>query len=281
MVGCFKYVQKYKRLVLKTLQRMTAFLLNESQDLSSFYSAEGELQNYLQAKIKKIHSAGKFLTKETNKKVKELLDLNLIVIEKLEKISQKENKEWNLKSEIRERGPTANLYLSKNKKDDKDVQNDQTGESMMHSKTSDFLENNSLKQFLENTVKDSSSGIQKTLKQLERCYAQLVSIFVVFPKIIKNIQGLFEDKKEKSKYFETKKKRKSRGLVFWKNPYNQKNSYSYIQNIFQKLLGSFSKSLISARKVLFQTDLVDSQARELRVTLSKKNSMKVRSESNK
>jgi hypothetical protein len=257
---------------------MTAFLLNESQDLSSFYSAEGELQNYLQTKIKKIHSTGKFLTKETNKKVKELLELNLTMIDKLEKISQKENKSWNLKTEIRQRGLTNNLYASKKQSDTRNVNEEQTGESFMHSKTSDSVEKNSLKHFLEFTLNDSGSGIQKTLKTLERCYAQLVSIFVVFPKIIKNIQGLFEDKKERSKYFETKKKRKSRGLVFWKNPYNQKNSFSYIQNIFQKLLGSFSKSLLSARKVLFQVDYINSQAVEI-PNISEKSSIKSKHES--
>ena len=272
MVGCFKYVQKYKRLVLKTLQRMTAFLMNESQDLSSFYSAEGELQNYLQTKIKKIHSTGKFLTKETNKKVKELLELNVRMIDKLDKISHKENKAWDLKSEIRRNGMT-NLYASKKKSDVQTLNEEQTGESFMYSKTSDKLEKNNLKNFLEFTLNDSSSGIQKTLKKLERCYAQLVSIFVVFPKIIVNIQGLFEDKKERSKYFETKKKRKSKRLAFWKNPYNQKNSFSYIQNIFQKLLGSFSKSLNSARKVLFQVDYINNQSLNM-PNVSEKNSIK-------
>jgi hypothetical protein len=267
MVGCFKYVQKYKRLTKKTLERMTQYLLQESKDLSSFYSAEGELQNYLQRKIKKIHNTGKFLTKETNRKVKELLDLNTQLIRKLSRISERENKAWSLSSEIRHRGVTGNInYYDKahRSKDQgnytsyKEYMSHQEDQSkltgLQRTTTSDGPSNTSLKDFLVRANKDNSSGVQKIILKLEKSYAELISIFVVFPKIIKNLQGLFEDKKEKSKYFDVGKRRKSKRLFFWRNPINQKTSFSYIQNIFQKLLGSFSKALSHARKVIFKTD---------------------------
>lgn len=263
MVGCFKYVQKYKRLIKKTLERMTQYLLNESADLGAFYSAEGELQNYLQRKIKKIHNTGKFLTKETNSRVKELLELNSELIKKLSKISERENKGWNLSSEIRNRGLTANIYMTPNRGNqeggrdtviDDGYKSKAYESNYVRTTTSDSGEDRSLKKFLVHTINDSSSGVQKIVAKLEKCYAQLISIFVVFPKIIKNLQGLFEDKKEKSQYFDVTQKRRSKRLFFWKNSYNQKKSFSYIQNIFQKLLGSFSKALRYARKVIFKSE---------------------------
>lgn len=251
MVSCFKLVHKYKRLILKTLRKMTAYLLNESKDLSSFYSAEGELQNYLQTKIKKIHSAGKFLTKDTNKKVKELLELNSEIMKKLERISQKENRKWSFRNRSDRESMGKDGQIDEPKSRYTGQESQPMEDSLKRTVTGDSEINDNLEQFLRDKVADTSSGIHKTLRRLERCYAQLVSIFVVFPKIIKNIQGLFEDKKERNNYFENRRKKKSKRFGFWKNPYNQKNSFSYIRNIFQKLLGTFSKALISARKVIF------------------------------
>lgn len=250
---------------------MTAYLLNESQDLESFYSAEGELQNYLQTKIKKIHNTGKYLKKETKKKVKELLDLNSELINKLERISEKENRNWDLKQKIREKNIPPNQFLSQNFKERADLLENEN-KTFMRTATSESIPEDNLKTFLMHSIKENLMGIQSIISKLEKAFAQLVSIFVLFPKIIKNIQGQFEEKKEKSQYFPTKKKRKSRGLVFWKTPYNRKTSFSYIQNIFQKLLGSFSNALLTARTVIFKEDQVEGLEMDSIYKSEKKNS---------
>lgn len=203
MCSCFKYVQKHKRLLKKALDEMSAFLLHNTKDMSQFYKAEGQLQNYLQKKVKKMHSAGRNLSREAEALVKQLAISHKELSLRLNKLSQKFQR----------------------KKDLKDPE---------------------YRNFLKHQVAENALGTQKILRQIEASFARLVSVFVVFPKIIRNLKGLFEEKKEKAGYLNSKprtSRKTSRFRFFNRGQQAPKNPFSYIQNVFLKFVGTFSKSL--------------------------------------
>ena len=205
MSSCFKYVQKHKRLLKKALDEMSAFLLCKTKDMSQFYKAEGQLQNYLQKKVKKMHSAGRNLSREAEQLVKQLGVSHKELFARIKKLSRK-----------------AQFRLD--------------------------LKDPATQQFLREQLSENALGIQKLMSQIEGAFARLVSVFVVFPKIVRNFKGLFEEKKEKAGYLNSKqtrsrKRKRSRFPFFNRGQQAPKNPFSYIQNVFLKFVGTFSKSL--------------------------------------
>lgn len=227
MLGCrcFKNVRKLDRLIRKSIGSMSQFLLGECQDLEQFYSNEGELQNYLQKKLKKIRNAGKFLSQFAKRRVKELLNENAEIIKKLEKFSIKDKCFSELHSDIRKRGPTS----------------------------TDFKSESGLNMLLKKCLELNFMKIQSNISSLEHSYSELIACFVLYPKIVKNLVGLYQDKQEKQSRFDIPRKqaRKSKINSFLKNGLNDKSSLSYIENIYQKLISNISSSIMLTDKVAF------------------------------